>query len=138
MGNRQHFGIGAAQVFEQRLSERLGGGLGIRQRDCQDRIRAKLGFGLGAIQCEHDAIYGQLIERIDSFERRANFIGDVLDRFGNAFAQVAFLSPSRNSSASCSPVLAPEGNRRPANCAAARMTSTSTVGLPRESRISRA
>jgi hypothetical protein len=50
-----------------------------------------------------------------------------------------FLSPSRSSTASCAPVEAPEGtaarpklNRPPA------VTSTSTVGLPRLSRISRA
>src|SRR5580700_9622164 len=48
-----------------------------------------------------------------------------------------FLSPSRSSSASCSPVDAPLGTAaRPRPLCVC--TSTSTVGLPRESRISRA
>src|SRR5436190_16293292 len=47
------------------------------------------------------------------------------------------LSPSRSSHASCSPVLAPEGTAARPTTPLSRMTSTSTVGLPRESRISR-
>ena len=48
------------------------------------------------------------------------------------------LSPSRSSMASFSPVLAPEGTAARPTVPSLRMTSTSTVGLPRESRISRA
>src|ERR1051325_10502527 len=40
--------------------------------------------------------------------------------------------------ASCSPVEAPEGTAARPNAPEARRTSTSTVGLPRESMISRA
>src|SRR5262249_55777320 len=47
-------------------------------------------------------------------------------------------SPSRSSSASCSPVEAPEGTAARPRAPPARTTSASTVGLPRESRISRA
>ncbi|SKW43028.1 Uncharacterised protein [Mycobacteroides abscessus subsp. abscessus] len=47
-------------------------------------------------------------------------------------------SPSRSSTASCSPVEAPEGTAARANVPSVKATSTSTVGLPRESRISRA
>ncbi|OQB90499.1 MAG: hypothetical protein BWX84_01870 [Verrucomicrobia bacterium ADurb.Bin118] len=49
-----------------------------------------------------------------------------------------FLLPSRSSTASCSPVLAPEGTAARPIVPQHKMTSTSTVGLPRESRISRA
>ncbi len=49
-----------------------------------------------------------------------------------------FLSPSRNSTASCSPVEAPEGTAARPMEPSSRKSSTSTVGLPRESRISRA
>src|SRR5690242_961589 len=49
-----------------------------------------------------------------------------------------FLSSSRSSTASCSPVDAPEGTAARAMVPSSRATSTSTVGLPRESRISRA
>jgi hypothetical protein len=46
-------------------------------------------------------------------------------------------SPSRSSSASCSPVEAPLGTPARPNAPSSSQTSTSTVGLPRESRISR-
>ena len=49
-----------------------------------------------------------------------------------------FLSPSRSSRASCSPVLAPEGTAARPKAPPASFTSTSMVGLPRESMISRA
>src|SRR5215212_3891986 len=48
------------------------------------------------------------------------------------------LSPSRSSTASKAPVDAPEGTAARPSDPSSRMTSTSTVGLPRESRISRA
>src|SRR5205809_776420 len=47
-------------------------------------------------------------------------------------------SPSRSSSASCSPVDAPLGTAARPSAPSSRTTSTSTVGFPRESRISRA
>src|SRR5262245_48676188 len=47
------------------------------------------------------------------------------------------VSPSRSSSASRSPVEAPEGTAARPNAPPASVTSTSTVGFPRESRISR-
>ncbi len=47
-------------------------------------------------------------------------------------------SPSRSSTASCSPVDAPDGTAARPSAPDSRVTSTSTVGLPRESRISRA
>src|SRR5213592_2072825 len=46
-----------------------------------------------------------------------------------------FLSSSRSSTASCSPVDAPEGTAARPSVPSSRITSTSTVGLPRESRI---
>src|SRR4051812_47660401 len=48
------------------------------------------------------------------------------------------LSPSRSSSASRSPVDAPDGTAARPNAPLSSVMSTSTVGLPRESRISRA
>src|SRR6267154_5060433 len=48
------------------------------------------------------------------------------------------LSPSRSSRASCSPVEAPEGTAARPSAPPSRMTSASTVGLPRESMTWRA
>ena len=61
-----------------------------------------------------------------------------VDGLLHALAAVAALSPSRSSTASCSPVDAPDGTAARANVPSSSATSTSTVGLPRESRISRA
>src|SRR5262249_38523547 len=47
------------------------------------------------------------------------------------------LSPSRSSTASCAPVDAPDGTAARPRAPSSRVTSTSTVGLPRLSRISR-
>ena len=46
-------------------------------------------------------------------------------------------SPSRSSTASCCPVDAPEGTEASALHPHSRITSTATVGVPLESRISR-
>jgi hypothetical protein len=46
------------------------------------------------------------------------------------------LSPSRNSTASFSPVLAPEGTEAQDSVPSLSSTKTRTVGFPRESRIS--
>src|SRR5438552_1265634 len=47
------------------------------------------------------------------------------------------LSPSRSSTASCAPVEAPDGTAARPRAPSSSTTSTSTVGLPRLSRISR-
>src|SRR5262249_61337932 len=47
------------------------------------------------------------------------------------------LSPPRSSPASCAPVDAPDGTAARPRAPSSRVTSTSTVGLPRLSRISR-
>ena len=47
------------------------------------------------------------------------------------------MSPSRSSMASCAPVEAPDGTAARPQAPSSRTTSTSTVGLPRLSRISR-
>ena len=49
-----------------------------------------------------------------------------------------FLSPSRNSMASFLPVDAPEGTAARPSAPLSSVTSTSTVGFPRESKICRA
>src|SRR5205823_4514913 len=58
--------------------------------------------------------------------------------FLTPFPPNRFLFPSRNSHASCSPVLAPLGIAARPSAPLSSRTSTSMVGLPRESKISRA
>src|SRR6185503_7543620 len=57
--------------------------------------------------------------------------------FNTPLPPYRFLSPSRSSTASCSPVEAPDGTAARPISPPARTTSASTVGLPRESSISR-
>src|SRR6266581_9157826 len=47
-------------------------------------------------------------------------------------------SPSRSSRASCRPVEAPDGTEATPLCPLSSLTTTRSVGLPRESRISKA
>ena len=69
-------------------------------------------------------------------QRLGDLAVDMAHRLQRSFAQVARFSPSRNSTASCSPVEAPEGTAARPMLPSARKTSASTVGFPRESRIS--
>ena len=57
--------------------------------------------------------------------------------FNTPFPRKRFASPSRSSTASNSPVDAPDGTAARPNAPSSKMTSTSTVGLPRESITSR-
>ena len=54
------------------------------------------------------------------------------------FPRYRVLSPSLNSTASCAPVDAPDGTAALPSVPSSRITSTSTVGFPRLSNISRA
>src|SRR5437867_4097130 len=56
--------------------------------------------------------------------------------FRTPLPRYRFLSPSRSSSASCSPVDAPDGTMARPRTPSSRTQSTSTVGFPRESRTS--
>ena len=89
--DRQHFGVRAAQVLEEGHAQGLGRRFGGGQRDGEDGVGAELGLGFGAVELEHDAVNGQLVERIHAAEGREDFLGDILDRFGDAFAEVTFL-----------------------------------------------
>src|SRR5215471_17201389 len=59
-----------------------------------------------------------------------------LTAFNTPLPRKRFLSPSRNSSASCSPVDAPDGTIDRPRTPLSSWQSTSTVGLPRESNTS--
>src|SRR2546430_12079547 len=56
--------------------------------------------------------------------------------FLTPFPRYLFLSPSRSSNASCSPVDAPEGTIARPRIPVSSTQSTSTVGFPRESKTS--
>ena len=67
-GHGQDLGIGAAEVFEERLAERRGGGLRVGERDAENGVGAELGFGFGAVEIDHDAVHRQLVKGVDAHE----------------------------------------------------------------------
>ena len=91
-----------------------------------------------AVQLDHLADRWRLLVRLRMpMHGRRDLLVDVLHGLARALAEVALGSLSRSSTASCSPVEAPDGTAARPTGPSARCTSASTVGLPRESRISR-
>ena len=60
----QHFGVGSAEIFEERQAELIGGGLRVRERDGEDGVRAELGFVRRAVELDHRLVHRDLVERI--------------------------------------------------------------------------
>ena len=69
----QHFGVRPAEIFEQRLVQRGGGGFGVGERNGENGVRAELGFRFRAVEFEHGAVHGQLVERVEADAARAGF-----------------------------------------------------------------
>ena len=86
-GDGEDFGVGAAEVLEQRQAQIGGGGLGVGQGDGQDGVGAEDGFGFRAVQLDHGAVQGELIQGIQAADGGEDFVGDVFDGFGDAFAE---------------------------------------------------
>ena len=51
----------AAQIAVERQTERVGCGLGYRQADAQDRVRAQFGFVGCAVECQQFHVNGFLV-----------------------------------------------------------------------------
>ena len=94
-------------------------------------------FVVGAVKVDKGVVYADLLQAVHAFSGLGNLVVDIGNSLGDALAAIAFLSPSRISRASRLPVDAPEGTAARAEMPLSSVTSTSTVGLPRESRISR-
>ena len=108
-----------------------------RHRDAEQRVGAEPALGRRAVERDH-----RLVERrADRVRgRRSAFAISPLTlatAFRTPLPPYRALSPSRSSSASRSPVDAPDGTAARPSAPPSSVTSTSTVGLPRESRISR-
>ena len=71
-------------------------------------------------------------------QRGQDFVGDIGDGLLHAFAAETFFVAVAQFEGFVFAGAGAGGNRRATDRAAASVTSTSTVGLPRESRISRA
>ena len=139
IGVGQDVRVRPAQVAVERQSRAIRGGLRDGERDAEDR-RSRRGPTSSSVPSSSSRTrstprcsYASIPD-----ERRGDRAVDVRDRLQDALATEAPGSSSRSSSASCSPVEAPLGTAARPNAPSSSHTSTSTVGFPRESRISRA
>ena len=87
----QHFGVRPAQIFEQRLVQRSGGGLGVRQGHGENRVGAELGLRFRAVKLEHRAVHRQLVAGIKADQLGSDDGGDVFDGLLHTLAEITFL-----------------------------------------------
>ena len=135
--HRQHVGVRPADVAVQRQVELVGGGLGDRQARAEDRVGADPALVVGAVELDQLAVDRALVERVEPFEHAGDLAVDEADR--------GLARPCRRSARRRRGARPPRARRstrrsarRPGRARRYRgTTSTSTVGLPRESRISR-
>ena len=73
IGTGSTFALGPPRYLNSGMPMRFGGGFGVRERDGEDGVRAELGFGFRAVEIEHDAVDGQLVQRVDADRARAGF-----------------------------------------------------------------
>ena len=96
----QDAGVGTADIAVEGQSVGRGGGLGGGQADAQDRVGTQLPLVGRAVGGDHGAVEPDLVGRIATHDDLGEHGVDVVDGLGDALAQIAFLSPSRSSTAS--------------------------------------
>ena len=125
------------EVAEQRQSLRCRLGLGRRQRDREQRVGAEAPFVVGAVEVDHASIERALVVELAAEQRIAKLAVDVGDGFLHAFAEVARLVAVAQLDRFARSGRRARRHRGARSVPSASVTSASTVGLPRESRISR-
>jgi hypothetical protein len=89
--HRQQVRVRAAEVAEQRQRGRLGGGLGDRERDAEDRVGAEPALVRGAVQVLELLVDQPLLVRVEADQRRADLVEDREHGLGHALAVVPAL-----------------------------------------------
>ena len=137
--HRQILGVGAAEVAVERQPDRVGGGVGDGQGDAEDGVGAELGLVGRAVQFDQQRGRVPPARRAFVAENlRGDDLVDVVDGLEDALAEIAFLVAVAQLDGLVGAGAGAAGDGgRPAE-PSSRMTSTSSVGLPRLSRISRA
>ena len=135
---RQRVRVRAADVAVEREVALVGAGLRHRERDAEQRVGAEAGLVVGAVELDQRLVEQPLVEPLEPDDRLADLAVDVRDRLlrrpcrrSGRRRRAARPPRGRRCSRRSGP---PPGPRAPERSS----TSTSTVGLPRESRISRA
>ena len=135
--HRQHVGVDAAEVAVERQLELVGRGLGHGQRHAEDGVGAEPGLVVGAVEVAQHAV--------DARAARARRARRARRRSRCRRGRPRRARPCRRSGRRRRAARPPRTGRStrptarsPGPCAPlSRNTSTSTVGLPRESRTSR-
>lgn len=136
-GHGQHITVYASYVGIERPSECCGCGPGRGQRDAQDGVGTQPRLVGRAVEFYHAAVYGYLVKEAFPFECVGYLSVDVGDSVLHLSRRSDVCRRRASSRASLLPVDAPEGTDARPITPFSPYTSTSTVGLPRESRISR-
>ena len=90
-GHGQRARVDAADVAVERQAGGLGRGLGDRQRDGQDRVRAELRLELGAVEVDHQPVDERLVERVLADHLAGELVVHRRDGLQHALAEVAAL-----------------------------------------------
>ena len=80
IGTGRTLAFGPPRYLNSGWPRHFGGGLGVGQRDGEDGVRAELGLGFRAVELEHGAVNGELVERVHAAERGEDFVVHVRRR----------------------------------------------------------
>ena len=89
--HRQHVGVRAADVAEERQLGGGGGGLRDGEADAEDRVRAEVRLVLGAVGRDQGRVDDALVGGVDALDGRAELVDDGGDGLLDALAAVALL-----------------------------------------------
>ena len=127
----------AAEVAPQRQVLLGRGGPRGGERDAEDRVRAQARLVVGAVELDQLGVEALLVGRVVAGDRLGDLAVDVADGLRDALAPVGVAAVAQLGGLELAGRGA-GGHGGAAVGAGAQLTSTSTVGLPRESRIWRA
>ena len=137
-GVGQRRALRAAEVAPERQADGVGRGARDRHRDAEDGVGADLRLVRRAVGLEEDAIDLRLVERVETDDARAERLHDVVDGLHARPCRRSASCRRRGARSPRARRSTRRSGRRRGRGRSAVWTSTSTVGLPRESRISRA
>jgi len=88
-GHREHVGVDAADVAEQRQAELAGRGLGHRERDAEDGVGPETRLGRRAVEVDQGVVDAALVAGVVAGERGGDLAAHVGHRGEHALAAVA-------------------------------------------------
>src|SRR5690606_33140402 len=135
-GHGQNMRVGPTYIPVQRHTKFIGSGFGSGQRNTQDSVGSQPGFIVGAIEFDHQIIEITLVTDFGTDQSSGDYFIDVVNGIEHSFPQDPVLVLVAKLDRSYFPVEAPEGTAALPVKPDSVTISTSTVGLPRESRIS--